>query len=106
MEKKKKKKITLHKSKQNNLDRDGGWLGMVLADNNVIGQDDNVGLNILRHALGASRRQVQPYTLAPPQKDAAQAQKDGSFELRIPGHIPRPIRYGKAAPDQTRGGDE
>jgi hypothetical protein len=43
------------------LDGDGGVYVVVLVEDGVIADDDDVGLDILRHALGRRRMNFQPH---------------------------------------------
>lgn len=36
-------------------------VGMVLANDGVVSENDDVGLDLLRHALGPHRRHAQPH---------------------------------------------
>jgi len=59
------------KEKLGYLNRDGGDMGMVIGNDNVIRQNDDVIVYFLGHALGTGRRQIQPHPLANREKIAA-----------------------------------
>lgn len=45
----------------------GGGVDVVIGNDDIIGQNDDVALDFFGDALGATRRQTQPYGVAPPQ---------------------------------------
>ena len=53
------------------LNSDGGDLGMVIGNDNVITQNDDVIVDFFGYALGTGWRQIQPHPLANREEIAA-----------------------------------
>lgn len=55
------------KLRKPNLSGDGGsGVDMIVGDDDVVRQNDDVVVNLVGDALGAGRRQIQPYGPTPP----------------------------------------
>ena len=77
---------------RNHRNGESGDSGVVLGHEEVFGEHDDVGLNLLRHALGPRRRQAQPHRRRAERKQdeemhgAHQQRRGGSQDHRTAPH--------------------